>query len=169
MVETVIRVVDVYAYRLQEGQVQFLLLRRAPNVSYAGQWRMIGGKIRYGEAAWQTAFREIEEETGQQPYRLWVVPSLNVFYEWPHDRVNLIPAFAAELTDDPVLNDEHNAFAWLDEEEAAARLLWPEQQRLLRLTAQLLRQGLPPEVVVFESEPIQFAAKDACAPGRRSE
>jgi dATP pyrophosphohydrolase len=152
MVETVVRVVDVYAYRLEEEQPQFLLLRRAPGVSYAGQWRMIGGKIRPGEAAWQTALREIEEETGQQPRRLWVVSSLNAFYEWQHDRINLIPAFAAELIGDPVLNDEHDAFVWLDEEEAASRLPWPEQQRLLRLTAQLLRQGLPPEILVFEYE-----------------
>jgi len=155
MVETVVRVVDVYAYRLEGDRPRFLLLRRAPGVSYAGQWRMIGGKIRRGEAAWQTALREIEEETGQQPRRLWVVPSLNAFYEWQHDRVNLIPAFAAELADDPVLNDEHDAFAWLDEEEAVARLPWPEQQRLLRLTARLLRQGLPPEIFVFECENAQ--------------
>lgn len=155
MIETVARVVDVYAYRLEGGQPQFLLLRRAPDVSYAGQWRMIGGKIRQGEAAWETALREIEEETGQQPRRLWVVPSLNAFYEWQHDRINLIPVFAAELAEDPVLNDEHDAFAWLDEEEAVMRLPWPEQQRLLRLTARLLRQGLPPEVFVFECEKVR--------------
>lgn len=148
MVETIVRVVDVYAYRHKDGILKFLLLRRAPGVSYAGQWRMIGGKIRPGEVAWQTALREVQEETGQRPLRLWVVPSLNAFYEWQHDRINLIPVFAAELQADPVLDDEDDAFAWLGLEEASERLLWPEQRRLLRLVAQMLHNGLPPEIFV---------------------
>ena len=76
------------------------------------------------------------------------LPSVNTFYEWQHDRVNLTPAFAAELAADPVLNHEHDAFAWLAVEEAAPRLRWPEQQRLLRLAAQIVRQGVPPELGV---------------------
>jgi len=31
---------------------------------------------------------------------------------------------------------------WLPVEDAAARLTWPEQQRLLRLTARLLDAGI---------------------------
>ena len=107
---------------------------------------MIGGKIRAAETAWAAAQREVAEETGQAPQRFWCLPSVNTFYEWQHDRVNLVPAFAAELAGDPVLNHEHQAFAWLPAEEAAARLRWPEQQRLLRLTASLLVTGsLPTE------------------------
>ncbi len=74
--------------------------------------------------------------------------SFNTFYEWQHNRVNLTPAFAAELDADPALNHEHDAFAWLAVDEAAARLRWPEQQRLLRLAHQIVRQGVPPELRV---------------------
>lgn len=146
MPEPAVRVVDVYPYRLRDGQPVFLLMRRAPGVVYAGQWRMVGGKIAPGEAAWQAALREVEEETGRPPVRLWTVPSVNAFYEWRHDRVNLIPAFAAELEADPVLDREHDAFCWLPAAEAAARLAWPEQQRLLLLAARLLGMGVPPEL-----------------------
>lgn len=149
MPEPVIRVIDVYPYRLAAaGAADFLLLRRAPGVVYAGQWRMVGGKIRVGETAWQAAARELHEETGRTPVHLWALPSVNAFYEWRHDRINLIPAFAARIDADPVLDREHDAFAWLDVEEAAGRLAWPEQQRLLRLVHQVIRQGVPPELVI---------------------
>jgi dATP pyrophosphohydrolase len=149
MPETAVRVVDVYPYRLGEGRPPaFLLLHRRAGTVYAGQWRMVGGKILPGEAAWQAALREVREETGRAPERLWCLPSLNAFYEWRYDRVNLIPAFAAELSGDPVLDDEHDAFAWLPAGVAARRLRWPEQRRLLRLAARLLRDGPLPELVV---------------------
>ena len=148
MPNTAIRVVDVYPYRWTGGAPDFLLLRRADSAEYAGQWRMVGGKIRSGEAAWQTARREVEEETGQSPIKLWSIPSMNHFYEWQHDRVNLIPAFAAELDADPVLNHEHTDFAWLPADAATNRLQWPEQQRLLRLTNRMLRDGIPPELII---------------------
>lgn len=146
----VVRVVDVYPYRLRPGaEAEWLLLRRAPGVVYAGQWRMVGGKIALGETAWQAALRELAEEIGQRPVRAWAIPSVNAFYEWERDRVNLVPAFAAELGAEPVLDREHDAFAWLPAAEAAARLGWPEQRRLLTLAADLLRAGpIPPELVL---------------------
>jgi dATP pyrophosphohydrolase len=143
-----IRVVDVYPYREQSVNPEFLLLHRAPDVAYAGQWRMVGGKIEANEAAWETALREVTEETGHRPGRLWTIPSVNAFYEWADDRINLIPAFAAALPDDPVLDDEHDAFAWLPAQEAVTRLARPEQQRLLRLADRLIRDGIPPRLIV---------------------
>lgn len=148
MPAAVVRVVDVYPYRAEEAGPRFLVLRRAAGTRYAGQWRMVGGKIEPGEAAWQAALRELREETGRRPRACWSLPSVNAFYEWQHDRVNLIPAFAAALDADPVLDDEHDAFAWLPAEAAAARLRWPEQQRLLRLADRMLREGVPPELML---------------------
>lgn len=148
MPDTRIRVVDVYPYRDQSVNPEFLLLRRAPGTAYEGQWRMVGGKIEADEAAWETGLREVEEETGHTPTRFWALPSVNTFYEWREDRVNLTPAFAATLPDDPLLDDEHDAFAWLPAREAAQRLEWPEQKRLLRLADRVLRDGIPPSLIV---------------------
>ena len=148
MPNTAVRVVDVYPYRDRSVNPEFLLLHRAPNTQYAGQWRMVGGKIEAGEAAWEAGLREVKEETGHAPSQFWTVPSVNTFYEWQADRINLIPAFAAALPNDPVLDDEHDDFVWLPAQEAARRLAWPEQQRLLRVADQLLRDGIPPRLVV---------------------
>lgn len=136
-----IHAVDVYPYRWRGSDPEWLLLRRADGVRYAGTWRMVGGKVQPGEPAWRAALRELCEETGRRPRRAWTLPSANVFYEWEADAVRVLPAFAAELDADPVLCREHDAFAWLGAEEAAARLAWPEQQRLLRLADTLLRAG----------------------------
>lgn len=131
--------VDVYPYRA--GGAEWLVLRRAPGRSDAGRWRMVGGKIRAGEAAWQTALRELAEETGWRPggglRQLWALPSVNAFYEWEADRVALAPAFAAEVGGEPTPDDEHDAWAWLPADTAAGRLAWPEQGRLLRLADRL--------------------------------
>lgn len=148
MPTAVLRVVDVYPYRIRAEGIGFLVLRRAPGRPYPGQWRMVGGKVREGETGHAAARRELREETGCEPRCFWALPSVNVFYEWQTDRVNLAPAFAAEIGGDPALDAEHDAFAWLPAEEAAARLRWPEQRRLLRLAASLLEQGIPPELIV---------------------
>lgn len=145
----VVRVVDVYPYRCTPDGIEFLVLRRSPDAAYAGTWRIVGGKIEAGETAWEAALRELWEETGQRPVRAWTVPSVNAFYEWQHDRLNLIPAFAAEIDGDVFLDREHDDFAWLDAEAAAVRLGWPEQQRLLRLVADLLRRDAVPPTLTL--------------------
>lgn len=148
MPDTAIRVVDVYPYRHHSVNPEFLLLRRADETPYEGQWRMVGGKIAADEAAWEAALRECQEETGQSPTNFWALPSVNAFYEWKEDRINLTPAFAAALSTDPTLDDEHDAFGWWPAREAADRLAWPEQRRLLRLADRTLRDGVPPSLVV---------------------
>jgi dihydroneopterin triphosphate diphosphatase len=139
------RVVDVYPYRLAPAGVpEWLLLRRAPGTLYAGTWRMVGGKVKAGEPGWRAALRELREETGRRAVRAWTLPSANVFYEWTDDRLTIAPAFAAEIEGDPVLDAEHDAFVWLRVAEAAVRLAWPEQRRLIRLADELLVTGSPP-------------------------
>lgn len=148
MPNTTVRVVDVYPYRQHSVNPEFLLLRRAEGTDYEGQWRMVGGKIQSDEAAWEAALRECREETGQSPEAFWALPSVNAFYEWEEDRINLTPAFAAALPADPTLDDEHDAFGWWPAREAADRLDWPEQRRLLRLADRTLRDGVPPSLII---------------------
>src|SRR5690554_6174275 len=109
------KLVDVYAYRNTLHGVQLLILRRSANTIYEGQWRMIGGKVHTNEHRVDAALRELNEETGLYPNKLWTLPSVNHFYEAHTDTLHIIPAFAAELPADgkPKLNHEHNAYEWV--------------------------------------------------------
>ena len=147
MPESAVVSVDMYVFRTTPEGLKHLLMRRAAGRLYEGSWRMVAGKINDGEQAWQAAVRELWEETGLTPISLFAVPSANHFYEWQTDRLQLIPAFAAEVAGDPQLNEEHDRFEWLQMGDAVRRLAWPEQQRLLRLVDELVREDrVPPSV-----------------------
>lgn len=144
MKHPVIRVFDCHVARSNEGSLEFLLLKRAPDRIYAGDWRMVGGKIQQGEAAWEACIRELWEETRLTPTRLIALPYLNRFYEWQQDRINDIPVFVALTAgQDPVLDKEHTEAHWLRPEQAIERLNWPGQVEGLRVAQATLSKATP--------------------------
>ena len=72
--------IESHIFREVKNGIEFLLLKRSDNQIYGGLWQMVTGKIKEGEKAYQTALREIEEETCLKPIKLWVVPNVNSFY-----------------------------------------------------------------------------------------
>jgi dATP pyrophosphohydrolase len=141
MPEIICRVIDCHVFTMKDGAPRYLLLKRASEVIYAGSWRMVGGKIEPGEKAYETAIRELVEETGLKPGRLWSVPYINSFYEASKDRVNIIPVFAARVDSEIVrLSREHSEFRWLSYEESVAFLPWPAQIEGLRIVHEYIVQ-----------------------------
>lgn len=138
-----IRLIDLYPYRLKGNRVEFLLLRRSAGKIYEGSWRMVGGKVGEEETGWQAALRELHEETGLVPECFWCVPTINHFYEAGRDQVHMIPVFAAEIRpgSDPLLDDEHDDYRWLEADETVELLQWPEQRRIVRLISNLIEKG----------------------------
>ena len=122
--------VEVHLFRIENNELQFLLLKRSAHKIYPGLWQMVSGHIKKGETAVQTALRELQEETGFKPFRLWVAPNINSFYSPDEDSVSIIPVFAAQVKDNNVLiSDEHSEFKWLNSEEAKTFLAWDGQRR----------------------------------------
>lgn len=134
------KLIDVYTYRIKEGEPEFLLFLRSSKKIYANQWRMVGGKVEKGETYWEAALREFKEETSLHPESFWTIPSVNTFYETKTDQIHQIPAFAVEINPDaePILDDEHTEFRWISIDELDSYLSWPEQKRLIRLTHHIL-------------------------------
>ncbi len=128
------RLIDVYVYRMVDEKPEFLFLKRSAHKIYPNQWRLVHGKVEEGEAYWQAAVREFNEETQLSAKLYWVLPTINSFYEAATDTIHHIPAFAIEVENgqDPILNDEHTAFEWATIEKAKKFITWPEQKRLLR-------------------------------------
>jgi dATP pyrophosphohydrolase len=122
--------VEVHLFRIDNNELQFLLLKRSAHKIYPGLWQMISGHVEKGETAFQTALRELQEETGLKPSRLWVVPNINSFYSPDDDSISIIPVFAAQVNDYNVLiSDEHSEFKWVNSEEAKIFLAWEGQRR----------------------------------------
>ncbi|NUM80290.1 NUDIX domain-containing protein [bacterium] len=139
MPEIICRVIDCHVFRLEDDEPLYLLLKRAGQVIYADSWRMVGGKIENGEKAYETALRELKEETGLKPLHFWAAPFVNNFYEASHDRINMIPVFAAEVTSEDVkLTHEHSDYQWMTYDEALEALPWPAQQEGLRIVHEFI-------------------------------
>src|SRR6476646_5848560 len=93
-------VVDLYPYRLIQGEPRLLTLRRAQGQTLAGTWQAVRGLIEAGETAWQAGVRGLWEETGRRPLRLRIVEPLATFYVPWLDRVLSAPAFAAQVEEE---------------------------------------------------------------------
>jgi len=132
--------VDVHVFRyVDDGRGgrrdEWLLLKRAPHIRLGGTWQMVSGTIEAGEKAYQTAARELLEETGLRPVHFYQVSYLNRFYLAATDEVVLTPVFAAEVPAGQAvrLSEEHTAHEWVTPEEALRRYPWPGQRESLAI------------------------------------
>jgi 8-oxo-dGTP diphosphatase len=126
--------VSVYVFRRTVAGAEFLLLRRRADDYMGGTWQPVYGSIRAGETATHAALRELAEETGLRPVRLYHSDSIVIFYIASKDTVYHCPAFVAEAATDAAvkLNKEHDAFEWVAAKEAVGRLMWPGQRQVAR-------------------------------------
>lgn len=138
------RIVEICVFRFRRDKPEYLLLKRSPEEDlYPGLWQLVTGTMHDGERAADTALRELKEETGLQPVLFWVVPFVNTFYDHEYDAVNLSPMFAAQVdaVSEPVLSNEHRAYAWVGHAEARERLVWPGQRQGLDVAHEYIVGG----------------------------
>ena len=129
MPKVVVRVIDAYVFNRKNKEIRFLLLKRAKTKIYEHLWQGVAGKIEAGETSWEAAIRELKEETGFEPVRMFVADHVSKFYEAHGDWVNLVPVFGIEVDDEEViLSDEHCEFKWVDFNTAHQTLIWSGQK-----------------------------------------
>ena len=123
--------VSVFLLRPGADGTEVLLLRRTRTL--AGLWCQVAGKIEAGETAWQTALREVGEETGIALTELWSADHCEQFYEAGRNCITLVPVFVGFVPSDVqvVLNDEHDAYDWCSFEEAGDLLSFAGQREAL--------------------------------------
>ena len=127
--------IEAHIFRETQNGLEFLLLKRAENEIYPGLWQMVNGKVEGEETAYQTALREIKEETGLRPEKLWVVPNVNTFYSHEMDVISMLPVFAAEVKGNEKIkiSEEHTDYCWYNPEEAKNLLAWEGQRNSVDL------------------------------------
>ena len=129
MPKVVVRVIDAYVFNRKSKEIRFLLLKRAKTKIYEHLWQGVAGKIEVGETSWEAAIRELKEETGFEPVRMFVADHVSKFYEAHGDWVNMVPVFGIEVEDEEVkLSDEHCEFKWVDFNTAHQTLIWSGQK-----------------------------------------
>jgi len=135
--------VDVYVLRMVGGSLECLALRRAPGGRCPGSWESVHGHIEPAEQPAGAATRELEEETGLVPLRLYNLSRVELFYQHRSDEVALVPVFAAFVAPDAAvrLGPEHDSFEWLLPSAAGRRFAWPRERRALDDIETLLGQG----------------------------
>jgi dATP pyrophosphohydrolase len=134
MAEIPIRSFGVAVVVLREvgAETQVLLLRR--NHTLVGEWCQIAGGIEDGEKAWQTALREVKEETGLSCTRLYSADICEQFYEADRDAITLAPVFVGivDAEAEVVLNEEHSEFCWTSFLSAVDMVPFAGQRHVLR-------------------------------------
>lgn len=129
MPQIISRVIDAYVFRKTNNGVNFLLLKRAETKIYEHLWQGVAGKIEQGETATEAAVRELKEETGLEPFRMFVADHVSRFYEVHGDRINLVPVFGIEVREEKViLSKEHCDFKWVEYDKACKTLVWNGQK-----------------------------------------
>ncbi len=127
--------IEAHIFRETQNGLEFLLLKRSQNEIYPGLWQMVNGKIEEDETAYQAAIREIKEETGLHPEKLWVVPNVNTFYSHESNVISLLPVFAAKVKggEKVTICEEHSDSCWYNPEEAKNLLAWEGQRHSVDL------------------------------------
>lgn len=143
MTDVAVLIVDVYVLRRAGAGVQVLCLRRAEGQRCAGTWETVHGHIAEGEHPVDAALRELREETGFVPERLYNASRVEAFYLHIRDTVALIPVFCAVVGAEarPVTSAEHDRAEWVGVEEAERRFAWPRERRALADVLALLGGG----------------------------
>lgn len=134
-----VRVVDCYVFNLVDNVPEFLILKRNKNKIYEHLWQGVAGKIEKDEKAWQTAIRELKEETGLDPSNIFIADHVSRFYETKGDRVNLVPVFGIEVNSkDVILSNEHVDFKWVHYADARSTLVWNGQKKGLEVVNDMI-------------------------------
>ncbi len=137
--------------RTQEGP-RFLLLYRG-----RGIWDFARGRMEGGERSWQTAFREVQEETGLLRSRLKMLPNFKVYEKFPYKRgkqnvFKIVIFYLAETRQMEIkVSFEHQGYGWFSYNEAR-RLLsrYRQRQEILHKAFDYIRRIFPerPEKLV---------------------
>jgi len=130
---------ECYVYREETGVNKYLLLKRSPDKHpYPGIWQIVTGRIEENEAAYNTALREVKEETGLKIEKLFVLPKTGSFYTVHTDSIHMIPLFLVKTNDSGVkLSSEHTEYEWSKYENAREKIHWYNQKENLDLIEEM--------------------------------
>ena len=123
-------IVDVWIFRIVDGEAQILLMRRSADRILPGLWQGVSGRLEDGERVLAGALRELREETGVTQATIEAMYDLdfvNQFHFAPADAILTAAVFAVRVGSgtEITLSHEHDALRWLPLPAARAEVVWP--------------------------------------------
>lgn len=127
----------------KKGKTEYLMLKRSAKVVFPGMWQCVVGTLDPGEEILKGMKREIKEETGLVPRKIWWLESSAVAYRPKMDRLLPVAFFAGEVGYEKKvkLSDEHVAFKWVPFLTAMRMLRWRTQKIAIAETDQAIVRG----------------------------
>lgn len=138
-----VSLVDVLVLRGTGASIECLALRRAAGGRCPGSWETVHGHIEYGERPSEAALREMREEAGLAPAKLYNLSRVETFYMHRTDSLAFVAVFVAfvEPGAEVRTGPEHDGHEWLPVAAAMERLAWPRERRCLADAVQMLGTG----------------------------
>lgn len=118
-----------------------LILQRSNHEKvYPNVWQVVTGTVEENETAWQTALREVWEETGIIPERIWTLPYTAMFFNPYKNSISAAPVFVFQCASgqEVQLSEEHQNFKWLTHLEAIDNLVIPSHAEGTKLLQQYI-------------------------------
>lgn len=128
------------------NEYKVLLLKRATSI-LNDVWCYIGGSIEEGESAWESALREIKEETGITKVLLYASNKFDQIYSPKENYIYIAPVFVGYVVEQQeiILNYEHSDYKWLSFKEAIETTTLPGNDEVLMSIEKHFVMRRPPE------------------------
>ncbi len=134
----------IIIFRRTEGGIKYLLLYKGKNY-----WNFPKGKIEMGERSYETALREIYEETGLRSSDLKMQSNFKAFerFIFQHQKEKIfrvVILYLAETRNPQVrISPEHEGFGWFTITEAKKELTkHPDTFRILQRAHSFLKENV---------------------------
>lgn len=135
--------VECFVFRKKKVKAEYLMLKRSAKVVFPKMWQCVVGTLDPGEEILKGMKRELKEETGLVPRKMWWLESSAVAYRPKMDRLLPVAFFAAEVGPEEKvkLSDEHVAYKWIPFLTALRMLRWRTQKIAIAETEQAILRG----------------------------
>jgi dATP pyrophosphohydrolase len=116
------------------GEAARVLLLKRKTVPI-GAWCPVSGRIEPDEKAWQTALREVGEETGLKEGTLYTTGFTDSFYDPAVNTIELMPVFLFMIAREEkvTLDEAQDDHAWLSVDAALAQLTFAGHKAALEV------------------------------------